>query len=359
MTAALLDAHGVASGACVSPHFRRWAERVLIGGAQIAPADFAAAMARVAETVPAANRTFEQGDEVTQFEAATAGAFVALAAARMQAGVIEAGLGGRLDATNVIPSKVTVLTSIGLDHTEFLGETLSEIAAEKLAVLRDGSTLVTGALDPAIAEQAAAAAGEHGAELIVAPEDPGPEIELRAAGSYQRRNFALAMAAARAFLGRLDEGLCASVARAVSIPGRLELIDGDPPVILDAAHNPAGAEALALALPDLPGKAPIAVLAVLAGKDAPAMLSALAPALERAICSEVPPAALEHAGRPGAHSIPASELSKISGVAGLAAESVPELGTALARARELARAQDRPLLVAGSHYAIAAARELL
>ena len=88
---------------------------------------------------------------MTQFEAATAAAFVALAAARVEAGVIEAGLGGRLDATNTIPSRVTVLTSVGLDHTEWLGETEAEIAAEKLAVLRDHSTLVLGRVSPEVA----------------------------------------------------------------------------------------------------------------------------------------------------------------------------------------------------------------
>ena len=141
---------------------------------------------------------------MTQFEAATAATFVALAGARVEAAAIEAGLGGRLDATNTIPSRVTVLTSIGLDHTEWLGETELEIAAEKLAVLRDQTTLVLGRVSSAVAALAERTAAERGARLVRAPEDPGPELTLLAPGDFQRRNFALAMAAAEAFLGELD-----------------------------------------------------------------------------------------------------------------------------------------------------------
>ncbi len=120
----------------------RWSERVLIGGEEIGEADFAAAVERTAQAAETVNRSLEPGEAVTQFEVATAAAFVAFAAARVEAAVVEAGLGGRLDATNTIPSRVTVLTSIGLDHTAWLGETELEIAAEKLAVLRDHTTLV-------------------------------------------------------------------------------------------------------------------------------------------------------------------------------------------------------------------------
>ncbi|MGV1049977.1 MAG: bifunctional folylpolyglutamate synthase/dihydrofolate synthase, partial [Solirubrobacterales bacterium] len=144
MTAALLEAHGVASGACLSPHTERWSQRTLIRGEEIAPDAWASAVEAVARAAEGVDRTLERGDAVTQFEAATAATFVALAAARVKAAAIEAGLGGRLDATNTIPSRVTVLTSIGLDHTDWLGETELEIAAEKLAVLRDQTTLVLG-----------------------------------------------------------------------------------------------------------------------------------------------------------------------------------------------------------------------
>ena len=109
---------------------------------------------------------------MTQFEAATAATFVALASARVEAAAIEAGLGGRLDATNTIPSRVTVLTSIGLDHTEWLGETELEIAAEKLAVLRDQTTLVLGRVSPEVEALAERTAAERGARLVRAPRTP-------------------------------------------------------------------------------------------------------------------------------------------------------------------------------------------
>src|SRR3954466_8153474 len=131
MIAALLEAHGRTTGAYVSPHTERWSERVRVGGAEIEPDEFGAAVERVAQSVEVVNRSLEEGESVTQFEAATAAALVALAAARVECGIIEAGLGGRLDATNVLPSRVTALTSIGLEHTEWLGETEEEIAAEK------------------------------------------------------------------------------------------------------------------------------------------------------------------------------------------------------------------------------------
>jgi dihydrofolate synthase/folylpolyglutamate synthase len=360
MIAALLEAHGTSTGACISPHFVRWAERVQIGGAEIAPQEFAAAMERVAQAAEVANRSLEEGDAITQFEAATAGAFVAMAAAQVQAGVVEAGLGGRLDATNVIQSKVTVLTSVGLDHTEWLGDTLTEIAAEKLAVLRDGTTLVLGTVPEEVAALARETADQRGARLLPAPADPGDDISLRAAGSFQRHNFALAMAATETFLGRIDREACRDVAARLLIPGRLELLEGDPPVILDAAHNPDGAAALAESLPAVSGgRQPVCCLAVLADKDAAAMVAALAGAVERAICTEVPADALAHGGRPGARSLPAAELGGLCERAGIPAEAEPELDAALGRAGELARAEGRALLVAGSHYALGTARALL
>ena len=256
MTAALLEAHGVGSGACLSPHTARWAERTLIHGEQIGENEWAGAVERVAQAAAGVNRSLDEGDAVTQFEAATAATFVALAAARVEAAVIEAGLGGRLDATNTIPSRVTVLTSIGLDHTDWLGETEPEIAAEKLAVLRDQTTLVVGRVSPAVEALAERAAAAHGARLVRAPEDPGAELHLLAPGGFQRRNFALARAAAEAFLGDLDPELVATVAATVPVPGRLERIAEHPPTYVDAAHNPDGAAALAEALPARHRRAP-------------------------------------------------------------------------------------------------------
>jgi dihydrofolate synthase/folylpolyglutamate synthase len=368
MIAALLEAHGVSAGACVSPHAARWSERVLVHGREIEADAFADAVERAAQAAETVNRTLEEGEMVTQFELATAAAFVALAGARVEAAVIEAGLGGRLDATNTIPSRVTVLTSVGLDHTEWLGDTEEEIAAEKLAVLRDHSTLVLGSVSPDVAAQARRVAHERSAELIVAPEDPGPGVALRAPGRFQRRNFALASAAAEAFLGGLDSGRAAAVAAGLEIPGRLERVAGDPPVFLDAAHNPDGARALAEALPDVTGNRPvIACLAILADKDARAMVEALAPALTHTICTELPSTSPADGPKSEARlrfsarrrSFGAGELARICAGAGLLAEAEPDFAAAMSRGRELAGEQGGVLLVAGSHYALAPARQAL
>jgi dihydrofolate synthase/folylpolyglutamate synthase len=363
MTAALLQAHGLRTGACVSPHTSRWSERVLIGGREIERAAFAAAVERCALAAETVNRSLreaeavdQQGEVVTQFELATAAAFVAFAAARVEVAVVEAGLGGRLDATNTIPSRVTALTSVGLDHTEWLGETKEEIAREKLAVLRDHTTLVVGRLDPEIEALARRLAAEHGAGLIVAPQYPGVGVRLGAPGRFQRANFALARSVADAFLGEeLSAAQVAGVAASVRIPGRLEPAGGDPPVCLDAAHNPDGAAALAEALPEVAaGRPVIACLAVLADKDADGIAAALAPALDAAVCSELP--SDPPLRRP---SVAAADLARSFERAGVAAEAQPDLGPALARARAIAAERGGVVVAAGSHYMLAPARRAL
>ncbi len=360
MSAALLEAHGVSAGACVSPHAARWSERVLVHGEEIGAAEFAAAVERAAIAAETVNRGLDEGEAVTQFELATAAAFVAFASARVQAAVVEAGLGGRLDATNTIPSKLTVLASVGLDHTEWLGESEERIAAEKLAVLRDQTTLVLGEVSPPVAELAERTARERGARLVSVPASAplttymggkGAPLGLRALGPFQRRNFALACAAAEAFLGELDPVRVAAVAAEVEIPGRLERVATDPPVFLDAAHNPDGARALAEALPDAAaGRPVVAVLAILADKDAGAMIGALAPTLARAISTELPTAR---------RCFGADELADMCERAGVGAEAAIGFGDAIARGVELARELDGVLLVAGSHYALGPARAAL
>jgi dihydrofolate synthase / folylpolyglutamate synthase len=361
MIAALLQAHGLRSGACVSPHPLRWSERVLIGGEEIGEADFAAAVQRAAQAAETVERGLEEGERVTQFEVATAAAFVAFAAARVQVAVIEAGLGGKLDATNTIPSRVTVLTSIGLDHTEWLGETELEIAAEKLAVLRDHTTLVLGRVSAEVRGLTEQTAAQRGASLVLAPEDPGEEIELRAAGRFQRRNFALAAAAARAFLGELDPDRVAAVAASLAIPGRLERVVDEPPVLLDAAHNPDGAAALAEGVREVAaGRPVIAVLAALGDKDAEAMIRVLEPVLTRAVCTELPRTSLQARGLPGVASHPAADLLAACERAGLPAQSEPDFEMAVRRGLDLAAsAPGTVLLVTGSHYVLAPARSAL
>jgi dihydrofolate synthase / folylpolyglutamate synthase len=351
MTAALLEAHGVRAGAYLSPHSKRWAERVRIGGGEIDGDRFAAAVERVSEAVPVVERALEEGDAVTQFEAATAAAFVALAAARVEVGVIEAGLGGRLDATNVLQSRVTALTSIGLEHTQWLGDTEVEIAAEKLAVLRDHTSLITGSLSREVAELARRTAEERHARYVPV-RGLAPAIELASPAPYQRRNFAVALACAEAMLGSLDPDRVADVAAHIELHGRMEVVEGDPTAVLDAAHNPDGALALAEALPAIAGGRPVvAAMALLADKDAGGILAALGPLLAAVVATEIPAGVLARAGRPGARALQAGDLAALARGAGIGqVEEEIDPAAAIARARALAQAQGGIALVCGSHY---------
>ncbi len=351
ITAALLEAHGRRSGAYLSPHDRRWSERIQVGGSEIEPERFAAAVERVAEAVPAVERTLDDDDSVTQFEADTAAAFVALASAGVEVGVIEAGLGGRLDATNVLLSRATVLTSIGLEHTAWLGDTELEIAAEKLAVLREHTTLVLGPVSSEVAELARATANERHSELVTV-RDLGPAIELPTPVPFVRRNFAVALAAAETVLGDLDLERVRDVAAAIRLPGRAQLLAGHPPVILDAAHNPAAASALAEALPELVAGRPVtACVAVLADKDAEGIVSALGPAIAGLVATELPAPRLASAARPGAKALATGELAAFARAAGIRSvveEADPS--AAIALGRSLAREAGGVLVVCGSHY---------
>jgi dihydrofolate synthase / folylpolyglutamate synthase len=350
MVAALLEAHGRTAGAYVSPHTERWSERVRVGGAEIDPDAFGAAVERVAQSVEVVNRSLEEGESVTQFEAATAAAFVALAQARVDFGVIEAGLGGRLDATNVLPSRATVLTSVGLEHTQWLGDTEEEIAAEKLAVLRDHTMLVVGEVAPEVRKLAERTADERSARIVEVGEHD-PDLELAIPGAYARRNFAVALAATTAVLGPLDPDRVHAVAMGLELRGRMEVLDGDPQLVLDAAHNPPGAAALAEALPEAVDGAPVvACLALLADKDAAGVLRELGPALKMAVCTELPADLLAHAGRPAARSLDAEELAAAARAAGVEAEIVGDPAAAVQRAREQAATRSGAALVTGSHY---------
>jgi dihydrofolate synthase / folylpolyglutamate synthase len=347
MTARLLEAHGLQTGAYLSPHEARWTERIELRGRELGPDEFGAAIERVAQAAEPVNRTLDEGDAVTEFEVVTAAAFVALATARVKVGVIEAGLGGRLDATNVMPSRVTALTSVGLEHTQWLGSTTAEIATEKLAVLCEHSTLVVGQLDPEVDALAMRAAGERHAHLVRA--EPAPET-LSLAAPYLRRNFGVAMAAAREVAGDLHPDRVAEVAEHLDLHGRMEAIGGEVPLLLDAAHNPDGARALAEALAAREdGRPVIACVAVLADKDAAGILAALSPALDGAVFTEIPAERLENVGRAGASTIAASELAELAPEA-LASEVEPDPAAAMRRAAELARERAGSVLVTGSHY---------
>ncbi|MBK8294741.1 MAG: hypothetical protein IPK93_08215 [Solirubrobacterales bacterium] len=192
----------------------------MVGGHELDPAAFSLAVERAAEAAAVVNETLEEGEVVTQFELATAASFLAMADAGVEVAAIEAGLGGRLDATNTINSKVTVLTSIGLDHTEYLGETELEIAGEKLAVLKPGTTLILGHLAPEIESFGRDHAARLDCEVRVAG-DGGDAFDRHIAARYQRANFAVAALAVEAMLGAVDEETVKEVAGSMVVPGRL------------------------------------------------------------------------------------------------------------------------------------------
>jgi dihydrofolate synthase/folylpolyglutamate synthase len=301
MIAALLTVHGVRTGAYLSPHLVSFAERVRVAGTDITPEQFAAAAGRARAATELVDRDLAADDRVTQFEALTAAAYAQLADAGIQAAVIEAGLGGRWDATNVIDAEIVVLTNIGLEHTRWLGSTVAEIAREKLAVLAPGATLVLGhGLHPDADAEARLAAGRQGARLLRAPREPlaagsagdaagglrdgadgvrdGTRVELLARGEFQRRNFAVACTAAEAYLGALRPAAVRAAAITTAVPGRFEVIadaaGGD--LLLDGAHNAGGIEALVESLPAfVAGRPLVAVVSVLDDKDARAMLASL------------------------------------------------------------------------------------
>ena len=350
--AAILERHGLRTGSYTSPHLRSFRERIEVGEEPIGEADFAAAVTRAAQAAELVNRTAEPHDHVTQFEALTAAAYHELARRGVEVAVIEAGLGGRFDATNVIPSKVQVLTSVSLEHTRWLGPTLTDIAREKLAVVRDHGTLVVGPLPHAVFAIAQQRAAEHHARLV-APLSAGaggplrPEtLPLRAAGRFQHGNFGIAAAAAEAFLGRpLEQGATKGAASETVIPGRLEAVGERPLTLFDGAHNPSGAQALAASLPDVFGsrRPRVAVVGVLEDKDAAGMLERLLPHLDHVVFTRpANPRSLS----------PATLGTLAEKLDGPPVETVPSPQAALARARDLA-GPDGVVLATGSIYLIA------
>jgi dihydrofolate synthase/folylpolyglutamate synthase len=339
--AAILERHGLRTGSYTSPHLASFRERIEVGEAPISETDFAAAVERAAQAAELVNRT--EDDPVTQFEALTAAAYHELARRGVEVAVIEAGLGGRYDATNVIPSKVQALTSVGLEHTRWLGPTLRDIAEEKLAVVGEHGKLVVGALDPDSEAVAERVASERHAQLIHAPADVG--VKLRAPGGFQRRNFAMAAAAAEAFVGELRPDAVAAAAAETTIPGRVEVVSERPLTVYDGAHNPAGAAALAASLDEVFGerRPRVGVLGVLEDKDAAGMLSQLLPRLDRVVYTR---------SRNPRSLSPATLESLAEKLQGPPAETVADPRAAVARARELA-GPDGAVLATGSIYLIA------
>jgi dihydrofolate synthase / folylpolyglutamate synthase len=252
---ALLLAEGVRTGAYLSPHLTSFKERIRIGGREIDAAAYEAAVLRVHEAV---------GTDVTQFEALTGAAFAAFASAGVEWAVVEAGLGGRLDATNVLArSRVQVLTNVSLEHTELLGDTREAIAAEKTAVVPPGGAVVIG---------------EPGWEGFVPQARTVRQVTV--AGTYQDQNRAVARAAVEL---ALEHEIDPAPMLAVSVPGRMEVRGHDPLEIWDGAHNPAGMQRLVSELPGLVGdRRPVAVFSTLGEKDVRGMADLL-----RGVCPTI------------------------------------------------------------------------
>jgi dihydrofolate synthase/folylpolyglutamate synthase len=308
MIAAILERHDLRTGAYTSPHLMSYSERVQIGERDLAPEAFATAIERAAWAQERVNRTLSEDDHVTQFELLTAAALWAMAEREVEVAVVEAGLGGRYDATSVIESRVTVLTNVGLEHTRWLGPTVHDIAEEKLAVLRPDTSLVLGGeLAPEALAVAERVAGEQDARIVAAGGAP-VDLELAAGGPFQRRNFALASLAAETYLQsagiELREEAVREAAAHTAVPGRLQVVHDDPLTVLDGAHNPDAVLALVESLPEVLAGRPLGVvLGVLEDKDAASMLAALLPLCQCAWFTAPPssralsPAALESLAR--------------------------------------------------------------
>jgi dihydrofolate synthase / folylpolyglutamate synthase len=312
MIAAILQRHGLRTGAYTSPHLISYCERLQVEERDLSSHEFAGAVAHAAWAAERVNRTLAEDDHVTQFELITAAGLWEMARREVQVAVVEAGLGGRYDATSVIEAPISVLTNVGLEHTRWLGPTLTDIAEEKLAVVRPGGTLVVGAWLTAPARIVAERiATERGARIVTVTE-PAAESQSRslpaAAGSFQRRNFALARAAAGAHLQNaeiaLDEQAVCAAEQATAVAGRLQTLSEHPLTVIDGAHNPDAVLALVQALPEALGSRTVGlVLGVLEDKDAASMLAALLPCCERAWFTAPPspralsPAALESLAR--------------------------------------------------------------
>jgi dihydrofolate synthase/folylpolyglutamate synthase len=303
MTAALLQSAGRRAGAYISPHVRGWAERIQIDGEE---ADLDAALGRVRP----------QAEGATQFEVLTAAALAEFAARDVDVAVVEAGLGGRHDATNVLGARVVVLTNVALEHTDVLGDTREVIAVEKLAVVTPGSHVVLG--EPEWEAQAREA-GAATVELV--------------SGS----NLALAVAAAAAILG---EPVDPAAAERVVVPGRLERRSEHPLEIWDGAHNLAG---IGYLLGRLPGRDYTIVTSILADKSAGEMLRALTALGGTLVATE----------SQNPRAIPVAELAALAEPHFARVEQNPDPSAAVRRARELA-GPDGAVLVTGSLYLLAA-----
>lgn len=370
---AILSAHGLHVGTFTSPHLELVEERIALDGQPVSPEGFAQAISEVAAVAEIMER--ESGASPTYFELVTAAAFAWFAERAVEAAVVEVGLGGRLDATNVVDGRVAVVTSISLEHTEYLGDSHSQIAAEKLAITKPDSVLVTGPLSDEAGGVAAARVEElgvpwrrYGVDFSVGEAtmavggwlcevsgvyETYQELPLHLHGRHQTQNLAVAVAACEELFGRaLSPEATRTGAERASSPGRLEIIGHRPLVLIDGAHNPEGFQVISQALAEeFPRFRWTLVVGALGDKDLAGMLGhltgqvgevfACAPVTERAVpAGEVAEAARAAFG-------PGVEVHETSGVAEALAKAVASAGP------------EGGVLVAGSLYVAGEARPLL
>jgi dihydrofolate synthase / folylpolyglutamate synthase len=367
----LLVAHGLNTGTYTSPHLQKIEERLAINGRMSSEEEFALAVSDVAAFADLRDRAGE--DPNTYFELTTAAAFAFFADQAVNAAVLEVGLGGRLDATNVVDAEVCVLTSIGIEHTEYLGEDVATIAGEKLAIAGANSTLISGPLPDQALEVADGRARDLGIHhrhygkdfsvldaergvggwlvTIAGAEETYEDLFLPLHGRYQLVNLANAMAATEALLGRkLDEEAVRDALAVATVPGRMEVLGTHPLVMVDGAHNADGVDALAESLDEeYPTTRWQLVLGVMGDKNVEAMVESLEPMLAGIIATApdseraVPPTVL------------AERIRHLTDLAVIEAEDA-EIALDMARAEA---GPEGAVLVAGSLYLVGEARALL
>ncbi|HZE99775.1 MAG TPA: folylpolyglutamate synthase/dihydrofolate synthase family protein [Planctomycetota bacterium] len=343
---AILRESGYRTGLYTSPHLVDMRERIRLDGDLVSEADFTRAMAFME---PALRRL-----RPTYFETMTAAAFLLFAWKKVEYAVVEVGLGGRLDATNVILPAACAITTIDYDHIDKLGKTLDAIAGEKAGILKPGVPSVSSPQPPA-ARRVLRARGNpafprfrvlshRGFVLKFTAE--GRSFELPVLGKHQAANAATALALVERSGARVDPGAVQRAFRKVRLPGRVEPVGQRPLLIVDAAHNPVSARALASALRDLPRRRLVLVFGASADKDYGTMLKTLLPQAALVIFTK--------ASNPRAAAT--SDLLKhAKGRPAVAARSVPR---ALALARKAARPEDA-IVVTGSFYVAGEALGLL
>lgn len=338
--AGILQAHGLRTGLFTSPHLLSVRERMRIDDRCITGEEMDRLLCEVQTAA------VELGMEPTFFEVITAVALRWFAQRQVQAVVLEAGLGGRLDSTNVVDSGLTILTSIGLEHTAILGDTTAQILKEKLGVLRPGAQLVLGPLEPELMAQAKNEAQALGC-TVYAPREPDQSLKVANAGELYRANAALAWEAARLFLnGRFSRPTALFALQDRCWAGRMQILHGPgraPEFVLDGAHNPHAMEALATTLShSFPGLRLPCVFAALDDKDAIQMVRLLSPHVSHWYCTRTQHPKMRDP----------EALAKLCFSASGVEASVLSLDEQVAMKLRALRAPQVPVLVAGSLYLV-------